>query len=42
MATPLPETMTPAARPRVSRRNQWEMSPMSGTLANPDPMPVAK
>ena len=41
MAIPFPDSMVPAARPLELLRNQWETSPIIGTLASPDPMPVA-
>ena len=40
MAVPLPITIRPAARPRRSRRNQWETRTMTGMLARPLPMPI--
>ena len=41
MAIPFPESMIPAARPRLLFKNQWETKPIIGTLAKPDPIPVA-
>ena len=41
MPKPFPESMTPAARPRLLLVNQWETKPNIGTFAKPDPIPVA-
>ena len=40
MAKPLPTTISPAAIPRLSLRNQKETNTMIGMLAMPLPMPT--
>jgi len=42
IASPFPASMSPAARPRFFRVNQWDTSTIMGTLARPLPMPVRK